>query len=106
MIRTYYYSLCSYLTELKCDAEKILPFDILLLQLKRYAVYGLSMAVMVLHIIMNDAPNENPWLGNIKAVDIEATFKKPLTTNLDSYKTRIRDIVLDFKDYGYFAFLN
>lgn len=106
MVRTYYYSLCSYLAELKCDAEKILPFDILQLQLKRYAVYGLSMAVMTLHIIMNDAPNNHNWKENIKASDIEATFSETITKNVESYRTRIRDIVLDFKDYGYFEFLN
>ncbi|KAI4467228.1 hypothetical protein MML48_2g00012140 [Holotrichia oblita] len=106
MIRTYYYALCSYLTELKCDADQILPFDILQLQLKRYSVYGLCMAIMILHIIMNVKPIDDNYRQNMKATDIEATFSNTFAKNTDSYTSRIRDIVLDFKDYGYFEFLN
>lgn len=74
-----------------------------MLQMKRFSVYGLCMAIMTLHIVMNDK-KVNSWNGDIKEADIGAVFDKSPTNN--AYNTRIRDLVLDYQDYGYFEFLN
>lgn len=89
VIKIYYYNLCSHLTDLGCDPEKFLPFYILEAELKRYSVVGLYLSILALMTMLRD---EDETEGSD-------------SRNQDIYNERVRDVILDFSQKGYFDFL-
>lgn len=100
LIQQYYDSFSSYLRELGSDPDKLFPFDVLQEHLKKYSVYGLYMAMLVLIIIISDT-EEIPDVHNVASNEnvIDKFNFEP--KNLENYNARIRGIVLDFVRLGY-----
>ncbi|KRT85754.1 phosphotransferase [Oryctes borbonicus] len=79
-IKLYYYSLCSHLTDMGFDPEKVLPLDVLEAELRRFSVVGLYMTILALATILGEAEEH-------------------------IYNERVRDVILDFCQKGYLDFL-
>ncbi|KAF5275179.1 hypothetical protein FQR65_LT04211 [Abscondita terminalis] len=101
MIREYYNSLCTFLTELGSNPDELFPFAVLKEHLKTFSVFGLYMTVQVLFLILSDH-EEIPDMHNFKSED-EALEKMNYTTkNIDKYNSRVRGVVTDFDKLGYY----
>jgi len=100
LIQEYYDSLSSFLRKLGSDPDKILPFNVLQEHLKKFSVYGLYMAVMLLFIMTSEV-EEIPDIHNISdSEDIMSKFQYD-SKNMEKYNERIRGVILDFVRLGY-----
>ncbi|KAF2904035.1 hypothetical protein ILUMI_02132 [Ignelater luminosus] len=100
LIQEYYESLSSFLRELGSDPDKLLPFKVLQEHLKKFCVFGMYMAVMVLYV-MNSEVEEIPDIH--KMTDLEECMEewRYETKNIQKYYERIRGVILDFIKFGY-----
>nr|XP_022907280.1 uncharacterized protein LOC111418825 [Onthophagus taurus] len=105
LLKAYHYSLCSHLSEFGLDPEKVLPFDVLQMEMKRYSIFGLCMAIMVLHIVLEKEGDVIQLPTGAKTSDIDDIFDTSVR-NDDYYKGRVRDVITDFVEYGYFELVN
>ncbi|KAB0801591.1 hypothetical protein PPYR_03777 [Photinus pyralis] len=100
LIQEYYKSFRSFLKELGSDADKLFPFDVLQEHLKKYCVYGLCMAVIVLLILISDT-EEIPDIHNISSNEHVMDKLNYEPKNIEVYNSRVRDIIFDFIKLGY-----
>ncbi|KAF2904037.1 hypothetical protein ILUMI_02134 [Ignelater luminosus] len=100
LIQEYHKSLSSFLRELGSDPDKLFPFEVLQEHLKKFCVFGMYMAIMILYM-MNSEVEEIPDIHNI--TDSEECFEewKYETKNIQKYYARMRGVVLDFIKFGY-----
>lgn len=100
LIQEYYDSLSSFLRELGSDPDKLFPFEVLQEHLKKFCVYGLYMAVMVLYLITSDV-EDIPDIHSITDEDDAMEKWKFESRNIEKFNSRIRGVILDFIKYGY-----
>ncbi|GJQ84390.1 hypothetical protein Trydic_g3867 [Trypoxylus dichotomus] len=87
VIKLYYYSLCTHLTDLGFDPERVLPLDILEMELRRLSVAGLYLSILALTSMTKEADETGDQDDDSKNQE------------------RIRDVILDFCQKGYLDFL-
>lgn len=100
MIKFYYHSLCQHLADLGSDPEKLFPFSALQAELKRASILGLYMSTMVVHLMVSEAEE----IPDFDFSDDNKLLKEYKSVNENLYRTRLRDMVLDFVQYGYMDF--
>ncbi|KAK4884223.1 hypothetical protein RN001_000494 [Aquatica leii] len=94
LIMEYYNSVCSMLKEFGIDPKQTLPYQVLLHHLKKYSIFGLYWAILLIYIQLqnveekpNSANDVNPFCYNLK--------------NLQEFHTRVKDLILDFDSLKY-----
>lgn len=99
LLDTYYSSLCSHGKTLGTDVTTLFPRSVLDEHMRKFAVYGLMMTCMVLHVMMSEA-DEIPDT-RVQSTDemIEAMSFK--SKNEGKVQSRLRDVILDMYKRGY-----
>ncbi|GJQ84392.1 hypothetical protein Trydic_g3869 [Trypoxylus dichotomus] len=105
LIDVYYQSLCKQLVALGSSPGKMLPFDVLQEHLKRYSVVGYFLTQLVLHIMLSDAEETPDFQSSLNDDNISEALDYK-SKNEEFYSRRIKDIVVDFVEKGYFDFLD
>ncbi|KAF5278796.1 hypothetical protein FQA39_LY18345 [Lamprigera yunnana] len=101
LLQTYYKTLCSILTEFHCDPEELFPFEVLLEHLRKFSLYGLYMATLVLNLTLLQG-GEIPTLVNFsKEADIHVLRHASNSDDYKRYSNRMRGVILDFVNFGY-----
>ncbi|KAF2904036.1 hypothetical protein ILUMI_02133 [Ignelater luminosus] len=100
LIQEYYESLSSFLHELGSDPDKLFPFEVLQEHLKKFCVFGLYMAIMILYVI-NSEVEEIPDFHNITDTEECMEEWRYETKNIEKYYERMRGVILDFIKFGY-----
>ncbi|KAF5292786.1 hypothetical protein FQA39_LY13831 [Lamprigera yunnana] len=94
LIKEYYRSLCCMLTKFEIDGTRMLPFFELQNQLRRFSVYGLFIASMVVYLKiykLKDMQELERQEGNVEDV----------SENAIKYNTIMRDVLLLFEELDY-----
>lgn len=90
LIKIYYDSLSQFVTKLGSDPKKLCPFDELEIQLKRFGLFGVIMAPVILQVLVADN------ITDLETVDGDrvnlATFSD---TSMLTYIDRISDALQD-----------
>ncbi|KAK5646584.1 hypothetical protein RI129_005048 [Pyrocoelia pectoralis] len=97
LVLEYYRCLCSFLKELGSDPEKILPYAVLLEELKTYGIVGLFMANVLIY------GYETPTLSDVLHDESHKegfSFMYELRDRT-SYDRRVRDAICHFHNLGY-----
>ncbi|KAJ8942639.1 hypothetical protein NQ318_013352 [Aromia moschata] len=100
-LRVYHGALSQALRGLQCDAETLFPFDLLEQHWRKYAKYGIYLALIVVKLMLGDA-EEVPDI--VEIADGGKTFSDGFKFDInscDSYNRRILDIVLVSADNGW-----
>lgn len=94
LLKVYHDSMSTLLIKLGSDPTKLFPFDELENQLKRFGIYGVTMAPILLQVIVSDPKNitdMNVIDENTEVFDI-ATFDN---SSRDTYRRRVSDALQD-----------
>lgn len=89
--KIYHESLSSFLRQMRCDPEKLFPFEVFRQHWVKYAKYGLMTSFLLLHIMHLDS-SEAPELTDEA---FTGTFDKPIKEE-GKYKRRVVDVALHF----------
>nr|XP_022921255.1 uncharacterized protein LOC111429540 [Onthophagus taurus] len=107
MIKLYYYTLCSQIIEMGSDPEKLLPFEALQDELKKYSLVGMFMAIPLLAVITRDftvAQLPEIKAEDMKDMNISVDMQKQWLmagVNIEAYSKRVRDVIIDAYEKGY-----
>lgn len=88
------------LCKLGSDPDKLFPFDVLQEHLKKFSVFGLYMALMVLFFMTS----ETEEIPDIHSMTDEQDLMSKLqfeSKNIEKYNDRISGVLLDFVKFGY-----
>ncbi|XP_022921255.2 uncharacterized protein [Onthophagus taurus] len=108
MIKLYYYTLCSQIIEMGSDPEKLLPLEALQDELKKYSLVGMFMAIPLLAVITRDftvAQLPEIKAEDMKDMNISVDMQKQWLmagVNIEAYSKRVRDVIIDAYEKGYF----
>ena len=101
LLKMYYYSLCLRLAELGTDPRKVISYEAVQSELRTCAIFGLNMALPILYVLTSEAEDIPDWEcygecdDGLKMMDYSSR-------NEEMYNRRVRDIVTDFAEKGYF----
>lgn len=102
LLKEYYASFKEFLEKFGLDGKKLFPFSMLQEHLKKFSVYALYMAILALYIILSEndeapkAANQTETGNLMKELSLQYNL-----TNIETYNSRIRSVVLDFIKYEY-----
>ncbi|XP_031344068.1 uncharacterized protein LOC116171395 [Photinus pyralis] len=97
LIEEYYSSLSTFLRELGCEPDTLLPFGVLQSHLRMFAPIGLMLAIWIVGLNFKN-PEDAPQKDNLTEESLTNNFS---TVNDERHFTRIKDLVVDMLDYGY-----
>nr|XP_022920809.1 uncharacterized protein LOC111429193 [Onthophagus taurus] len=106
MIKLYYYTLCGQLNELGSDPQKLLSFDELQEELEKYSLVGINMAIPLLGVITRDSGDIPEWRSDdVNPEEVQQQWAV-VGKNADVYAQRVRGVIIDAYEKGYFKILN
>ncbi|KAB0802533.1 hypothetical protein PPYR_04719 [Photinus pyralis] len=97
LLEEYYGSMSTLLRQLGSNAEKLLPFDVLMEHLRKFAPYGLYIAIWIAALNMKESANIPDLYNSSEDVIINHLSVAPS----QAYMTKIRGVISDFIEYGY-----
>lgn len=98
MLQVYYNSLSSFLAELGSNAQTLLPFDVLLDHMKRFALPGLYLSLFVTFVSLLEKDEVPDVKSSDDNIDVNS-FK--VTSSNQEIRRRSRDIVVDYIRMGF-----
>ncbi|KAK5642409.1 hypothetical protein RI129_008576 [Pyrocoelia pectoralis] len=98
LLHEYYGSLSTLLRQLGSDPEKLLPFDVLMSDLKQFAPFGLYGAIWIAALNMTES-TDIPDLYNSTSEDM--IIEQLSVAPNEAYMKKIREVVFDFVKYEY-----
>ncbi|KAK5642404.1 hypothetical protein RI129_008571 [Pyrocoelia pectoralis] len=98
LIQEYYQSLSMFLRQLGSEPQMLLPYEILLNHLKKFAGFGLYAAIWLVATNMKDCEDVPDFYISVNE---EILAEQMAIVPNDGYIQRIRDIVTDLIEYGY-----
>ncbi|GJQ69299.1 hypothetical protein Trydic_g6433 [Trypoxylus dichotomus] len=103
-IGIYHSALQQRITDLGSDPYKLIPFNVLKKEFKRFSVVGFYLATVILELMLGPQDETAEWS---KAENVEELLEAlNFKGNIDmGYKERIRDIIVDFVSRGCLDFL-
>ncbi|KAK4878579.1 hypothetical protein RN001_011085 [Aquatica leii] len=100
LLLAYYQSFSSFLKFFNEDANELFSFEVLLLHLKKYSVFGLARALKVIYFLAIN--NEDiPDISNIKDMSESVNMYLNAKRNVNLYNKVMRDMILDYISFGY-----
>ncbi|KAK4884250.1 hypothetical protein RN001_000521 [Aquatica leii] len=96
VINYYYNTFSTFLRRLGSDPEELFPFSILQEHLKAFSVFAFYMSLQVLYLMLSNTDEIPDYVNERQLLKAHYTSK-----NIDTYRSRMRGVVLDFDRFGY-----
>lgn len=91
-LRIYYDSFSSFLTEVGADPKEVFPFEALKQHWKKYAMFGVCMAFLVLKLKATEQEDIIDLTDDIDESDMAEVIAN-LKFNQDNYKKNVRELI-------------
>lgn len=99
LILEYHKCLCSFLEQLQCDGDKMLPFRVLQNELKVYGIVGLYAAISLIYVFSTSG-QKLPNVLSDESHEKGFSFVFDLQDRTE-FDKRVRDAIIDFHKLGY-----